>query len=255
MSQVRFVILSQPRTGSTLLCSLLSSVPGVRSLVEPINPATHNHHMKPIKGSTCLLPEKMVQDNLLRALNLLFSPNPLPEQWVLSRKKANRAAGFKIMAHQLQGLRSEQIFWEYIVAEKIKVILCFRYNILMQHISDLITQQTRQPACWDGKIKTARIYLNPKDINPSLALIMKQKKYLIDTVANLGIEAKRIKYEDFKNNIKPVEDLLYWLIGERSPLTTKLSKQNSDNLADRVLNYEEVVAEINRLGLSHLLGE
>ena len=118
----KVVILAQPRTGSTLVCSLLSSYPGIRILCEPINPVNHSHHMKPIPGSKCLLPERMVQNNIIRALDILFARRAIPDKWVLSKKKATHAAGFKIMAHQLQALRSEQIFWDYLSTNKIKII-------------------------------------------------------------------------------------------------------------------------------------
>jgi LPS sulfotransferase NodH len=250
---VPFVILSQPRTGSTLLCSLLNSHPQVRALVEPINPRTHCHHMRPVAGSACLLPEIMVQHNIQRALKILFAAEPPPQQWILSRKRGDRACGFKIMAHQLQGLKSEPQLWDYLVSNQIKTILCLRYNILMQYVSDLITIETRQPTCWDGKVKTARVKVRIDTLELELKRIMRQKQYLIDNVEQLGLPSRRIKYEDFKDDVTPVEDLLCWLIGEHYPVTTKLVKQNPDSLRARVINYDALAREVSRLGLDHLL--
>ncbi len=252
---VRFVILSQPRTGSTLLCSLFNSHPGVRCLVEPINCRTHNHHMRPVAGATCLLPEAMIHNNIKRALNILWSPEPPPEQWIQSRKRGDVASGFKIMAHQIRGLRNEQEFWNILVREQIPVVLCFRYNIIMQYISDLITIATRQPTCWDGNVRTAVVRVDIKSLELELKRIVDEKTYLIDKVNELKLPKQRLKYEDFKDNIRPVEDVLDWLIGERYHLTTKLSKQNPDSLKARVTNYDELAVEINRLGLGHLLAD
>lgn len=254
---IRFIILSQPRTGSTLLCSLLSNHPGIRTLVEPINPRTHGHHMKPMEnpnnGRRCLLPEAMVQHNIERALDILFSPDPPPEQWIVNRKRGDTAVGFKIMAHQLLGLKSEPDFWEYLTSRRIKVILCFRYNILMQYVSDMITIVTRQPACWDGNVRTAQVRINTRTLGFELQKTVEQRKYLTDTVLKLGLDHRQVMYEDFKDTTEPAEDLLYWLIGERKRLTTKLSKQNPDSLQARVSNYDELVAEVNNLGLGYLL--
>jgi hypothetical protein len=72
-------------------------------------------------------------------------------------------------------------------------------------------------------------------------------------VKRLELSRRRIKYEDFKDTVEPVEDILEWLIGERHPLTTKLSKQNPDSLQARVTNYNELVSELKHLELSHLL--
>ncbi len=253
MAPVPFVILSQPRTGSTLVCSLLSSHPGIRALVEPINPINHYHHMKPIKGSKCLLPEAMVQTNLNRALRLLFNQKPIPERWVLSRKEATAAAGFKIMAHQLIALKSEPVFWKYLVDNNVKVILIFRYNIVMQYISDLIVQETYQPTCWDGNVKTAKIIVPIDSLEKHLRRIISEKRYLVKKVNELGLDKRKLKYEDFKDNTIAISRLMPWLIGERANLTTKLSKQNPDSMRERVKNYNELVRELRRLNLDHLI--
>lgn len=248
-----FVILSQPRTGSTLVCSLLCSHPGIRALVEPINPVCHNHHMKPIKGSKCLLPEVMVQNNIVRALELLFDRDPPPDKWVLSKKVATHAAGFKIMMHQLIALKSKDIFWKYLADNKIKVILVFRHNIVMQYISDLIVQETRQSACWDGKVLTAQVTVPINTLESNIRRIMFEKRYLINSVDKYGLDKRRLKYEDFKDDISPVNNLLPWLIGESANLTTKLSKQNPDSIMARVKNYNELIFELHRLDLGHLI--
>lgn len=246
----KFVVLSQPRTGSTLVCSLLSSHPGVRTIIEPINPRGHDHHMKPVKGTVCLLPEHMIQNNLPRALDILFSSKPIPDQWVLSQRSAPQAAGFKIMAHQLIALRSEPIFWNYLRENKVKIILVFRYNIIMQYVSDLIVQQTRESTCWAGKPKTAKVHVPIPTLGKTLAKISKQKMYLIEKTTQF--DHRRVRYEDFKDSVEPIEQLMPWLIGEEYNLTTRLQKQNPDNLQARVKNYGALVVELRRLGLGHL---
>jgi hypothetical protein len=211
--------------------------------------------MRPVAGSTCLMPEAMVQNNIRRALDILWSPEPPPEQWIQSRKRGDIASGFKIMAHQIRGLKSEKQFWDILVEEKIPVILCFRYNILMQYVSDLITIATRQPTCWDGNVRTARVKVDVSSLGLELKRIVDEKTYLIDRVNELKLAKQRLKYEDFKDNVGPAEDVLDWLIGERYHLTTKLSKQNPDSLKARVTNYDELAAEVHRLGLGHLLAD
>lgn len=252
MSQpAKFVILSQPRTGSTLVCSLLSSHPGIRTLVEPINPANHDHHMKPIPGSKCLLPEIMVQNNLPRALNLLLARKAPPDKWILSRREATHAAGFKIMAHQLQALRSEPVFWEYLAENNIKVLLVFRYNVVMQYVSDLIVQETRQPTCWVGNPETAKVLVPLNTLEKNIRRIVRQKQYLINK--SKFLDHRRITYEKFKDTVKPIEVLLPWLIGEKYNLTTKLQKQNPGSLRERVYNYDALINELHRLNLNHLV--
>lgn len=247
----KFVILSQPRTGSTLVCSLLSSHPGIRTLVEPVNPTGHDHHMQPAPDSRCLLPEAMIQNNIPRAMNILLARKAPPDKWILSRREATYAAGFKIMAHQIQALRSESIFWKYLAENNIKVLLIFRYNVVMQYVSDLIVQKTRQPACWVGNPKTAKVIVPLNTLGKNIRRIMLQKQYLISKSKSL--DHRRIVYEKFKDTVEPIEALLPWLIGEKYNLTTKLQKQNPGSLRERVYNYDALVGELRRLGLVHLV--
>lgn len=247
----KFVILSQPRTGSTLICSLLSSNPNVRCLIEPINPTTHNHHMKPIPGSRCLIPEHIIQDDLPRALDHLFSKEALPDRWVLSKRRATVSAGFKIMAHQIQGLRSEDIFWEYLHRYDIKVVIILRQNIVMQYISDLIVRRTLQCACWAGEPMVAKVEVPIGSLGANLRRIKKEKRYLLEKSKLL--DRRKLMYEEFKDTVEPVGAILPWLVGEEYSPTTKLQKQNPDSMRNRVINYRALVDELQRLGFDHLI--
>jgi hypothetical protein len=244
------IILSQPRTGSTLLCSLLHSVPGCRVLVEPINPRGHSHHMRPTTTSHCLLPQQLIQNNLYRALDILFDVEPPPSKWIASNKRAELLVGFKIMAHQIMALKNQAEFWEYLASHSIKIILCFRHNLLMQYVSDMITTVTKQSACWDGQVRSSKVTLDVSKLGAVFRTTVEQRAFLRN---NIGTVHREIYYEDFKDSTLPVEDLMEWLIGQKHKLSTKLSKQNPDGLAARVHNYDEVVAEVRRLGFAHLL--
>ena len=243
-----FVIVAQPRTGSTLVCSLLNSVGGVRAIVEPINPIGHNHHMQPAKGP--LVPQAML-DHIPTVMKILLNQDGLP--WNLSNKMAYRAAGFKIMAHQIQALPTPEDFWRYLAEYKIKVLWILRHNILLQYISDLIVQQTRQAVCWDATPIQTRVTVNLNKLSESLKRINLEKRYLLDSLEQYNLEYKRLRYESFQHSFKPITGALEWLIGERHILTTKLMKQNSDRLIDRVVNYADVVRVTRELGFADLI--
>lgn len=247
----KFIILSQPRTGSTLISSLIASGKGVRCMVEPINPSTHKHHMQPISGSRGLVPEHLVQNDIMSVLDSLFDEKPLPAEWNSTSKVANIAAGFKIMAHQIIGLSKEEHFWKYLKDNEIKVLLVFRDNIAMQYISDLIVQKTRQCAVWDSVPKTAKVHVPINTLRENLKRIRDERRYLIERSKDL--ERKRITYEKFKNDITVVEAILPWLTGTTYAVTTKLQKQNSDSMKDRVINYDKLVAELRRLKFDDLI--
>lgn len=250
-SGTKFIIISQPRTGSTLLCSLLSSCPGVRAIVEPINPRTHSHHMRPVEGSLSIMPEEPIQNHIDEVLDRLFLVEPPLE--LLIRKRGDLAAGFKIMIHQILGLRGEADFWSYLASHRIRVVICLRRNILMQYASDMITLVTRQPACWNGEVRTGRAVIKIENLGSELQRIMDQRKYLRRMIEESGVEHQALDYEDFKDNTEPVNDILFWLIGKRANLITRLAKQNPDSLRQRVENYKEFAREVVRLGYGVML--
>lgn len=253
MTHVKFVVLAQPRTGSNLLSSYFASHPGVRCIIEPINPSGHDHHMQPVlsRRQPDLLPDDLVQDRIGRALDILFSPDRIPEHLSRNDRIGRTASGFKIMAHQIRALKKEKLFWKYLSDNHVKVVILDRHNVVMQYVSDLIVTQTRQAACWDGKPITSKVEVPLESLEENIRRIMLEKKYLLEKCKFLPY--KRLRYEQFKDNCEPVERVLEWLIGEKYSVESHLRKQNPDSLRERVTNYDALVAELNRLGFAHLV--
>ncbi len=194
----------------------------------------------------------MIQNSLNKVLNIVFSPDATTP-WLGTTKQGDMACGFKIMAHQIQALHQEKIFWNYLVNNNVHVILCFRYNILMQYVSDLIAAITKQAACWGDEVASTKVTVDIQKLEIDLKRITDEKIYLIDKVNELGLKKQSMIYENFSGDTKPVEDLMHWLIGEKQKVTTTLKKQNPDALKSRLFNHSEVVAKVKRLGLGKLL--
>lgn len=181
----------------------------------------------------------------------LLGVDPPPRDWNFSHKRANLAAGFKIMAHQIKALSDENKFWSYISNNDVKIILNIRDNILLQYVSDLIVQKTHQPACWDGKVERTRVEVPISTLKSELVNIREERRWLYQRVINF--DHRILKYEEFKDNIGKVELLLPWLIGSNCHLKSRLSKQNPNNLQDRVTNYRAVIDEVRRIGMDYLI--
>jgi len=254
----KFIILAQPRTGSTLMTSLIqkSAPKGIRCINEPINPVGHKHHMK--GPSPQLIPQEILCHDITRALDICFEPifehveNDVKHvSWIKHRRDGHIAAGFKIMAHQIEALPHERKFWEYLHRHDVKTIIITRNNILMQWISDLIVKQTRQCVVWKGPVIRAKVEVPLADIEYNLDEIMRQNKYLLDKSASL--DRRILCYEDFKDNHLVVEESLPWLLGIKYAVSAQCKKQNSDALCARVTNYEQLRSRIIELGLEQYL--
>jgi hypothetical protein len=209
--------------------------------------------MRPLPGSITLLPQDKIHNDLRWCLDLLFDGKPNKDLFNPLWKNVNSAAGFKIMAHQIQGLANEEFFWNELKSRKVKVILAFRYNILKQYVSDLITLATGQSACWKGAIKTAKVVVPTSSLKMALDNINAQKLYLINKVAEYDLDKVRLRYEDYCDDFSKVANILPWLANTSGILTTKLHRQNPVNLKDRVYNYDELVAYATALGFKNLL--
>lgn len=261
----KFIILAQPRTGSTLITSLISlnAPKGVRCINEPINPTGHDHHMQPIlnprlKHEYGVFPQNLTHNNIVRALDICFDQLPTITRkdmqhigWLHNKIPGHIAAGFKIMAHQIMALKQEDKFWEYLHRHDIKTIVIQRDNKLLQWISDLIVQTTYQCVCWDGKVKRAKVKVPLDQLQFNLEKIQYQDQYLLDKSVNL--DRKIIVYENFMNNYQLIEDMLPWLIGIKYKVQAKCVKQNPDSIEDRVINYKELCDKLAQLGLNGYL--
>lgn len=207
--------------------------------------------MQPIEGSICLVPEDLVYFRLEYALDLLFGPEPPPPEWVVTSKRSRVASGFKMMAHQIRALPNAADFWRYLSQNNVKVLVVLRDNILLQYTSDLIVQETRQCTCWEGDVKRARVEVPIGTLKSKLKRIEEEKNFILRRAS--CYDHYIIRYEEFKDNISVVESAFEWLVGFQHPLVTRLTKQNPDRLADRVTNYEELAAEVVKIGLGDLL--
>jgi hypothetical protein len=202
-----------------------------------------------------MFPDNMVQNDLLSVFGTIYNPNPILCTQTPINRRADIAAGFKIMIHQIRALRHENVFWQYLKENNVKVILVLRDNIVMQYISDLITIETNQTSCWDGDLRTAEITVPIDGMKIKLDSISKEKRYAINTIKSIGLDFRRLNYESFKDNIGTVNNILPWLIGKDGYLSSKLCKQNPDSMRMRVKNYSELVDKLNDLGMSKYIVE
>jgi len=255
-SPTAFVIISQPRTGSTLICSLLNSNQNVRALVEPINPIGHSHHMQPLPNDKHLIPQLMVDRSLAIVMDKMFSKEgispDLTQDW-LSKRTASKAVGFKIMIHQIMALKQKAIFWKSLSKHKARIIINYRQNILMQYVSDVIAARTGKSTCYDGKPITAEVVIPIASLCDNLKKIVDEQKSIAELIRKVNLPTYKLKYEEFKDNVLPIENLNRWLTGDKISLTTRMSKQNPENLKARVKNYHDLAKEVRRLGLENLL--
>lgn len=237
-----------------MLCSYFHNHPEVRCLVEPINPPGHRHHMGPNKSDDKLIPRKYVFNNLPMVLDWLFTNGAFPSDVNLTNKSCRLIASFKIMAHQIQVLPNQKLFWNELKRRKVKIIINHRHNIVKQIVSDYITTITKIPVNYGKKPGTARVLYPINQIATKVAEIKADRAYLDKHVSKYGLDHVSIIYESVLEDKSVLERTFEWVCG-RKPyfLEPQTIKQNSDNLRDIIINYDEFANECARLHLSAFL--
>jgi len=212
--------------------------------------------MQPLPNDKHLIPQLMVDRSLAIVMDKMFSKEgispDLTQDW-LSKRTASKAVGFKIMIHQIMALKQKEIFWKSLSKHKARIVINYRQNILMQYVSDVIAARTGKSTCYDGKPITAEVVIPIASLCENLKRIVDEQKSIAELVRKVNLPTYKLKYEEFRDNVLPIENLNRWLTGDKIGLTTKMSKQNPENLKARVKNYHDLAKEVRRLGLENLL--
>ncbi len=254
LSPERLVIITTPRSGSNYLTTAIDSVPGVRIKVEPLAHSRHSHHMKPNAGDK-VVPAYLIFNQLKYVLHNLFAVGQLPAVFGLKCKKiARRCAGFKMMAHQIEGLPNERMFWQLLKEYNVKVIRLHRRNILKQLVSDHICSVTRKSVVYDGEPTTVKVRIPLDDLESRLTQIKVYQSYIDQRVSEYGFDNKLYIYEDIDDNVDVInEEVMPWLINKKCNVIIKTKRQNPASLQERVLNYDELVMVLQKLHMTSFL--
>jgi len=104
---------------------------------------------------------------------------------------------------------------------------------------------------WTENVRTAQVAVDVNTLENDIRNIIDERYYLIENCKNL--QHKQVRYEQFCSDYRIVQHILEWLTGDRYEVYTKTHKQNPENLRDKIINYDEFVIEVEKLGFGHLL--
>ena len=212
----KFVIISDARTGSTLLLNLLGFHPSIE---------TEGERFKNINGQN----QEEIWNDIFR-----------------KRQKKLRYVGFKLFYfHAIEG---DRWVWDYLKENKsITVIHLIRDNILRSLVSKKIGLKTRR---WTENIHSKDIIpIEEKKVSLN---VEECRNYFEEMTAYQERINKMFKdhplihlsYEDLAGNTREVVDDLYKRLGVKTyRKNSQLKKQNPESIQELVLNYEELKNE------------
>jgi hypothetical protein len=228
----RFVILSAPRSGSNLLCTLLNSHPEILCHHEVYNPSGIYYALDCRNGCIDL---GTIEERDRSPLDFLM------RLW--SRRLGHSCVGFKMTRGQ-----NELVLAKVLRDPEVRKIVLKRRNRIKTYVSSLIAERSGQ---WEAYNEAELAGPKPKielEIDQFHHHIRVNELYYdeIDAIlrsTNQG--ALAVTYENLVNSSEAATMLSYLGIGCRScELVPASVKQNPTDLRLLISNYDEVSAEL-----------
>ena len=241
----RFVIFTQPRSGSNLLCGMLNSHPEILCHHEIFNPK-RIYYSKDFHELLADREQTSRKDLIKGKLGLmtLRQRKLNPERFMFEIWKNNfghKAVGFNLFPTHIPNASMSLI-----KDNNVKKIILTRRNKLKCYVSLLIARKT---GVWDSynlsKTKdNVSVSVNAAKL---LKWSLKRDRYfenLSKKIIDLEQEFLEISYEDLTNEkSESVKSNLLEFIGvnlNTECLETPLRKQNSNNLKELIANFSEL---------------
>lgn len=218
---VTFVILCHPRTGSTLLHTLLNSHLRVLSLGETI-----------MNDFVIASSKESIEDERVvhRAAQKEYS-------------RLIRAVGCKLFYRHGSGMLGERLLRLLTQKKAVKIIHLYRENILRTVVSFEIAKKTKQSTFWQSRqyiaFEQKKVRIEPTQCIAMMSDIQDQFEKHQKIIQNLS--TLLVSYESLLTDYNNTTVAIQKFIGVKpTSLRSLLRKQNAESLSQLIDNYDEV---------------
>ncbi|MFC3032185.1 hypothetical protein ACFOEE_06615 [Pseudoalteromonas fenneropenaei] len=224
----RFVILSAPRSGSNMLCSMLQSHSDILCHHEVFNP-TGMFYALPLRNTSFSLASSIAERDA--------APFKVLEA-IWHESMGHNAVGFK-MTHQQQ----PDIFEAVVNDPSIKKIVLKRNNPLQVHVSKLVAEHT---GVWenyhsDPEPVRCQVMVNKAELAADIAKNQAYYQALSQCLATTQQTYCAVDYETLLSEATQAR-ILDFLGVRRLRLKAASRKQAPDDLRRVIRNYEQLLA-------------
>jgi LPS sulfotransferase NodH len=230
MNTRKFVIVAEPRTGSTFLHLLLASHPNVVVYGEIFHPVDQ---VRESITTGFQLPRLQLSDDPVEYLKNVYSQQPETAQ----------AVGFKLFYTHARNSEWSHLR-EYLKSANVKVIHLKRKNLLDRYLSHQLADRSNEWVVYKKHgAATEPIRLDPpaciKDFQRSVWFQQQEDEFFKD---NPFLE---IVYEEFVANLAGESaKLLSFLEVELRDLTPKTMKQRTEKKSKIIANFDELKEQL-----------
>ena len=242
--QNQFVIITNQRSGSNMLVSMLNGHPDIKCFGELMR----------------VTPDWMRRDGYRGALTVLNKVDPKfkddryrfsqPEEFVAAAfRSASKKSfyGFKLLLNQ-----HKQFMKELIKHPDWKIIILRRENILAQYSSLKIAKITGQGNVPKGtKVKKATAIYDSKDFKKFLNREQTRWAEVMSVIEQAWKKPFIIEYTQLLHKSTHIQMLKHIGVEDRIVLEPKTEKRNSSNILSRFANTDKVAKDLRLLSLTH----
>ena len=255
---IKFLIITQPRSGSSFFTSCLNSHPQIHCSRGSL---FTKHNLSPIKG---FKPGFLTVDrkkspyykyrsgSFKRQFAHRFRRNKLVHEFLsawYARHQDSEAVGFKVNYSQISRYPAT-ISW--VKQNDVKIIHLVRTNLLKRHVSNKIAV-TRDVHHSNKPLEPIKIYIESKILVEDFR--RRQNRFERYRTLFKDFPFLEVSYESMvADQNKETSKVLEFLgLNQLIPLTTDLVKVNPDSLEEIIENYEEVKQTLINTEFSHFL--
>lgn len=241
--QTKFLLLSQPRSGSNWLFDQLNRLPGVTCYDELFVPEPRQR--------TGLFADYPLYHDLPRGR---FGRRPSALAYVHRLYRTPGVVGFKMMAGQLRPYRQ---VWAYLILRRVAVVHLVRANLLEALVSERVAAASERWHIQQGEPTQdeVRVELDVEEVLREIAMRADVVERTRRRLARLQFRHVEVRYEDLVASegafLRLCEFLGLGDVAQRPQ--SVLVRSRTVPAAEVVKNYEEVVEALRRSRFAYLL--
>lgn len=247
----RFIILSVPRSGSTVLTRTLDSHPEIFCAGELFNVSDNIYHPEfhfPSWGFNSKRHFIQAINRLIDYPNQRFRAIPHIKNFYSKNNKHEEARGFKLM---YSNINNAAYLWDFIKSAQIKIIVLTRNNVFKTILS-----RQRKAINRIAHVKETTSSFLPFSLRSST--LIQEMEELRSVNENLNILAKEansmhVFYEDFENWDEIMCKIQRFIGVDVISLEAVLKKVGAPRWQDEIINFEAIEKLLREANYGHFI--
>ena len=247
----QFIILSVPRSGSTVLARTLDSHPEIFCAGELFNVSGNIYHPEfhfPSWGFNTKIHFIQTINRFIDYPNQRLRAIPHIKKFYSANSKHEKARGFKLM---YSNVNKAAYLWDFIKSAPIKIIILKRNNVFKTVLSRYRKANNRIAHMNEAAASYLRFSLPSSKLIRDIEELEKVNKMLC--VLAKESNSMQVCYEDFENWNEITSRIQEFIGVNPIPLKAAFKKIGAPRWQDEVINFEAIEKLLNASNYGHFI--